>query len=101
MIDEVWDGQSPQSRYHYLTRQLVKTKKTGAVKYFKIREEKDYILDTKSNEIIGEIIRYTYSGSEIQYAMHRMLADKDRTCWSSERDPKDIPLPVHVLQPSQ
>ncbi|MCU7842126.1 MAG: hypothetical protein KZQ94_22490 [Candidatus Thiodiazotropha sp. (ex Troendleina suluensis)] len=100
MIGEVWDGQSPQSRYHYITRQRVQTKKTGAMKYLNIREEKDYILDTQSIEIMGEIIRYYYSGSEIRYAMHRMLAEKERTCWSSERDPKGKPLPIYVLKPS-
>lgn len=101
VIGEVFGGESPQSRYRYFTRQRVKADKTGTMKYLNVGEEKDYILDTQSNEIMGEIIRFYYLGKDIRYLVHRMLADKEITCWSSERDPKGIPLPVHVLQPSQ
>ncbi|MES9926131.1 MAG: hypothetical protein AB2603_15035 [Candidatus Thiodiazotropha endolucinida] len=101
VIGDVWDGNAPQSRYRYFTRQRNKGNKSGVMKHLNLGEEKDYILDAQSNEIIGEVIKYYYSGKGFRYLVHRMLADKEGACWTSERDPKNIPLPVHVLQPNQ
>ncbi|MEW8202043.1 MAG: hypothetical protein AB2697_08690 [Candidatus Thiodiazotropha endolucinida] len=69
------------------------------MKYIDVRGEREYVLDTHTNEILGEIKRYYYAGSDFRYAMHRLLADKAGTCPSPERDSKEIPLPVHILKP--
>jgi hypothetical protein len=100
-IDDSWKGSEPQSRYHYLIRQPFEIKKEGIAKYFNVSGERDVILDVRENEVIGEIKRYYYGGSDLRYAMHRMLADQKKACWSPEHDPKGIPLPVHVLLPDR
>lgn len=100
-VDTAWEGKRPQSRYHYITNQKLKNRDTGIMKYFNVRAETSYVLDTRSNKVLGEIKKYLYSGKDLRYAMYRLLADKKRTCWSQENDPKGIPLPVHILQPSR
>jgi hypothetical protein len=99
-IDDAWREDRPQSRYHYATCQRLEINKTGMLNYLNVRGERDYILDEHENRVMGEIIRYHYGGSDFRYAMHRMLPGKKRTCWPPERDPKNRPLPSHVLQPS-
>ncbi|MEW8049464.1 MAG: hypothetical protein AB2792_07050 [Candidatus Thiodiazotropha sp.] len=100
-IDSVWNGKSPLSRYQYITRKRFEIETTGIMKYIDVRGEREYVMDTRTNEILGEINRYYYAGSDFRYAMHRLLADKAETCSSSERDPKEIPLPVHILKPTR
>ncbi len=99
--DSIWEGRQPQSRYHYVTREELNSYDTGIMKFLNIRAERSYVLDTSDNKVLGEIKNYLYSGKDIRYAMHRLLADRKTSCWSLEHDPKGIPLPVHVLQPGR
>ena len=52
-IDETWAGSKPQSRYHYMTRQKFEIKKSGLFRFFNVRGDRDYMLDTRENMIIA------------------------------------------------